>query len=140
MAGTSSTLTVYHDGQFWVGVVEHVEDGVLSACRLVFGAEPSDEEIAEFVARKWHTLDLRGGEPAGNRAKPLAANPKRRQREAARAMHEHGASTKSQLALSQAREQMKAASKSEAARKRAEEKEARFTQKAEKRKEKHRGH
>ena len=22
----SSTLTVYHDGQFWVGVVEHVEN------------------------------------------------------------------------------------------------------------------
>lgn len=25
----SSTLTVYHDGQFWVGVVEHVEGGTL---------------------------------------------------------------------------------------------------------------
>ncbi len=23
----SSTLTVYHDGQFWVGLAEHVEDG-----------------------------------------------------------------------------------------------------------------
>ena len=23
----SSILTVYHDGQFWVGLAEHVEDG-----------------------------------------------------------------------------------------------------------------
>lgn len=23
----SSTLTVYHDGQFWVGLAEHVEAG-----------------------------------------------------------------------------------------------------------------
>lgn len=31
----SSTLTVYHDGQFWVSVVEHVENGMLSVARLV---------------------------------------------------------------------------------------------------------
>ena len=36
----SSTLTVYHDGQFWVGLAEHVEDGRYGAARIVFG--PSD--------------------------------------------------------------------------------------------------
>ena len=41
----SSTLTVYHDGQFWVGLAEHVEGGRYGAARIVFGAEPSDEEI-----------------------------------------------------------------------------------------------
>ena len=35
----SSTLTVYHDGQFWVGLAEHVEDGRYGAARIVFGAE-----------------------------------------------------------------------------------------------------
>ena len=38
----SSTLTLYHDGQFWVALVEHVEGGQLSVARIVFGAEPSD--------------------------------------------------------------------------------------------------
>ena len=38
----SSTLTVYHDGQFWVGLAEHVEDGRYGAARIVFGAEPSN--------------------------------------------------------------------------------------------------
>lgn len=48
----SSTLTVYHDGQFWVGLAEHVEDGRYGAARIVFGAEPSDEEILRFVTSK----------------------------------------------------------------------------------------
>ena len=39
----SSTLTVYHDGQFWVGLAEHVEGGRYGVTRIVFGAEPSDE-------------------------------------------------------------------------------------------------
>ena len=41
----ASALTVYHDGQFWVGLAEHVEGGRYGAARIVFGAEPSDEEI-----------------------------------------------------------------------------------------------
>ncbi|MGN0034240.1 MAG: DUF2992 family protein [Coriobacteriales bacterium] len=39
----SSTLTIYHGGQFWVGVVEHVEDGRYGACRIVFSADPRDD-------------------------------------------------------------------------------------------------
>ena len=42
----SSTLTVYHDGQFWVGLAEHVEDGRYGAARIVFGAEPPDAQGA----------------------------------------------------------------------------------------------
>lgn len=45
----SSTLTVYFDGQFWVGMAELVEKGQLRACRIVFGAEPSNEEVLDFV-------------------------------------------------------------------------------------------
>lgn len=48
----SSTLTVYHDGQFWVGLAEHVEDGRHGVARIVFGAEPSNEEILRFVVNK----------------------------------------------------------------------------------------
>ena len=34
----SSTLTVYYDGQFWVGLAEHVEDGRYGVACIVFGA------------------------------------------------------------------------------------------------------
>lgn len=71
----SSTLTVYHDGQFWVGLAEHVEDGRYGVARFVFGAEPSDEEILQFVTSKWEKFSFFGGEPA-EASKP-AKNPKR---------------------------------------------------------------
>lgn len=48
----SSTLAVYHDGQFWLGLAEHAEDGTYGAARIVFGTEPSDEEIQRFVTSK----------------------------------------------------------------------------------------
>lgn len=42
-------LTVYRDGAFWVGVAEEVTDGRYKACRHVFGTEPHDAEVLEFI-------------------------------------------------------------------------------------------
>ena len=89
----SSTLTVYHDGQFWVGLAEHVEDGKYGVARIVFGAEPSDEEILQFVVGRWEKLSFFGGEPA-EASKP-AKNPKRRAREAAKALKQSDTMTQS---------------------------------------------
>lgn len=77
----SSTLTVYHDGQFWVGLAEHIEDGRCGTARIVFGAEPPDEEILRLVTGEWKKLSFFGDEPA--EAIESAKNPKRRAREAA---------------------------------------------------------
>ena len=66
----SSTLTVYHDGQFWVGLAEHVEGGRYGAARIVFGAEPSDEEILRFVASEWEKLSFFGGKAPLKQASP----------------------------------------------------------------------
>ncbi len=56
----SSTLTVYHGGQFWVGLAEHVEDGRYGVARIVFGAEPSNEKILQFVTSEWEKLSFFG--------------------------------------------------------------------------------
>ena len=88
----SSALTVYHDGQFWVGLAEHVEDGRYGAARIVFGAEPSDEEILRFVASEWGKLSFFGHDPT-EASKP-AKNPKRRAREAAKALRQLAMSTR----------------------------------------------
>ena len=80
----SSTLTVYHDGQFWVGLAEHVEDGRYGVARIVFGTEPSNEEILQFITSKWAKLTFFGDE-ATETSKP-SKNPKRRAREAAKAL------------------------------------------------------
>ena len=134
----SSALTVYHDGQFWVGLAEHVEDGRYGVARIVFGAEPSNEEILQFVAGRWEKLSFFGGEPT-EASKP-AKNPKRRAREAAKALKRPAVSTKAQQALATQREAMKRESAQVRSRRRAEEAEARFEQRKLKRKQKHRGH
>lgn len=48
----STTLTVYFDGHFWVGIAERIDSERLEACRIVFGAEPSNEDIYQFVLRQ----------------------------------------------------------------------------------------
>ena len=134
----SSTLTVYHDGQFWVGLAEHIEGGRYGVARIVFGAEPSDEEILQFVVGKWEKLSFFGGEPT-EASKP-AKNPKRRAREAAKALKQPAMSTKAQQALAAQREAMKQESAQARSRRRAEEADARYEQKKLKRQQKHRGH
>ena len=134
----SSALTVYYDGQFWVGTFERVEDGKLSACHIVFGAEPSGEEIQELICKRWNRLrftePVRGAEPP-----KIVANPKRRQREAARELKQKGLSTKAQQALAEEREAMAQERKTDARERREQIKQQRFEQRQEKRKQKHRG-
>lgn len=134
----SSTLTVYHDGQFWVGLAEHVEDGRYGVARIVFGAEPSNEKILQFVTSEWEKLSFFGDKVAET-SKP-AKNPKRRARETAKALKRPAMSTKAQQALAAQREAMKQESAHARSRRRAEEADARFEQRKLKRKQNHRGH
>lgn len=134
----SSTLTLYHDGQFWIGIVEHVENGKLGVARIVFGAEPSDEEILEFVVNNWEGLSFYGSKEPD---KPkVAKNPKRRMREAAKALSKPALSTKAQQALAEQRESMKEQSAYRRSLKKQEKKQERFELQEAKRKQKHRGH
>ena len=134
----SSTLTVYHDGQFWVGLAEHVEGGRYGVACIVFGAEPSDEEILQFVVGKWEKLSFFGSKPA-EASKP-AKSPKRRARQAAKTLKRPAVSTKAQQTLAAQREAMKRESAQARSQRRADEAEARFEQRKLKRKQKHRGH
>ncbi len=134
----SSTLTVYHDGQFWVGLVEHIEDGKQSVARIVFGAEPSDEEVLQFVVRRWEKVIFYGDEEP--EAPKLTKNPKRRMRNAAKALKRPAMSTKAQQALAEQREAFKREGAQARKVRREEEKQVRFKRRAEKRKQKHRGH
>lgn len=111
----SSTLTLYHDGQFWVGIIEHAENERFGVARIVFGNEPSNGELLQFVITRWEKLPFFGDEmptPA-----QLPKNPKRRQREASKALHKPTLSTKAQRVLASQREVSKE-SKSQACKQR----------------------
>ena len=127
----SSTLTLFYDGQFWVGIVEHVEDGSLGVARIVFGAEPSNEEVLQFVVNRWEELSFVGRKEP-DRPK-IARNPKRRQREAAKELEKPAMSTKAQQTLSEQREALRKQRHSD-------KKQERFELRVKKRKQKHRGH
>ncbi|MBX3086451.1 MAG: YjdF family protein [Anaerolineae bacterium] len=49
---STSRLTILFDAPYWIGLVELEDEGVLYAARHIFGAEPSDQEVYEFVLRE----------------------------------------------------------------------------------------
>jgi hypothetical protein len=93
-------LTVFYDGQFWVGVVEEIVNGKLRAGRYLFGSEPKDEEVFAFVNTK--LLDFMNGvseQLSVENRQPKKMNPKRLARQVAREMKANGVSTFAQAAL-----------------------------------------
>ena len=91
------TLTVFFEDPFWVGVVERIAEGSLSASKITFGAEPKDYEVWDILLRGYDRLRF---SPAVETAvKEAKVNPKRRQKEARRQTEAAGIGTKSQQAL-----------------------------------------
>lgn len=131
-------LTVYFDDPFWVGVYERQENGRLSACRIVFGAEPKDYEVYAYMLTAWGRL--RFSPPVEAQMEPLhTGNPKRQQRAIRRALERPVGSTKAQQALQVGRE-LAAQARKTAHREQAEaEKERKFQLRQQKKKQKHRG-
>ena len=98
-------LTVFFEHPFWVGVFERVEENRWSVCRVVFGSQPKDYEVYEFVLQQYRHLRFSTDEAV--EIKTEKANPKRVQREARKQSKQIGISSKSQMALQQQREEMK---------------------------------
>lgn len=88
----SVRMTVYFDGSFWVGVLERAEpDGTgdenVRAARVVFGAEPTDVQLYEYLRHAGlDLLNRAAASPAvpGGRAAARPMNPKRAARMARR--------------------------------------------------------
>lgn len=142
-----SSLTVFFDGTYWVGVVEICEpDGWVRAARHIFGAEPTNAELLDFVRRDANALlDRALVSPAvpPTRQPTVDVAPRVSRRRAARVASREqtsaGPSTAAQAALSRARE---ASGQARRARTRDEDQERarrRRQAKVEKKKAKHRG-
>lgn len=136
---TSVKLTVFFEAPFWVGIFEKNEENSLSICRVVFGEEPKDYEVYEFVLKEYNNLKF---------SIPIAAyeseinkiNPKRLQRKIKKETQDLGIGTKAQLAMKQQQEANKTNRAANLKEEREKEKERLFELKQQKKKEKHRGH
>lgn len=104
-------LTIYFDGSFWCGLVEAESDGHYQVIRYVFGAEPKDADVLEFIANCLPRLLEQSGTVAAERKSEKKMNPKRIQRLINREKRQPVVSTKAQLAISELREQAKTANK-----------------------------
>ena len=132
------SLTVFFEEPFWVGVFEVIENRKVSAARVVFGAEPRDCEVHEYILKHYSALHF---SPAVNTVvKDLPKNPKRLQREARRQTLATGIGTKSQQAIKLQQEQNKLERKTRSREQRLAEQEREFELKQQKKREKHRGH
>jgi hypothetical protein len=135
----AAVFTVYFEGTFWVGVLESEERGRLIVARHVFGSEPSNVELLDFMLYRFAFLPRSGALSDETQAENRIRSPKRASREVMRDIG-RPPSTKAQAALKAAREETKA----ERASISREEKLAlcarRFELRTEKRKKKHAGH
>ncbi|WP_216701159.1 YjdF family protein [Priestia filamentosa] len=134
-------LTIYHDGQFWIGMIEMVSDRHLKAFRHVFGGEPKDSEVLTFIYHELSTL-IHNSHQSGIHVKqncPNRINPKRLQRRVAKEMKRTGASTKAQEAVKQEHEERKKQRKHITKQHREEEKQRKYLLRKKKAKAKHKG-
>ncbi|MFE0566160.1 YjdF family protein [Priestia megaterium] len=135
------SLTIYHDGQFWVGIIEVVEDGKLRAFRYVFGTEPKDTEILDFIYYKLLNIinqSVHSGIDVEEKS-DKKINPKRLQRQVAKQINKVGVTTKAQEAMKQEYEEKKKNKKKRAKQYREELKDQKYLMKKQKAKAKHKG-
>ncbi|HHY73053.1 MAG TPA: YjdF family protein [Bacillus bacterium] len=94
-------LTIFYDGQFYVGIIEIVSVNTLKAYRYMFGREPKDQEVLEFInlvlLKYIEQHDQKG--IAINQIIPKKVNPKRLQRTVSKEMKQAKISTKAQEAI-----------------------------------------
>lgn len=70
----TTVTTIYHDGQFWIAVIERVQsDGSYQVTRHIFGPEPSNAELLDWAASGFSHLRF----SEGVRPSPARHNPKR---------------------------------------------------------------
>jgi hypothetical protein len=131
-------LTVFFEEPFWVGVFEKTENGRLSVSKVVFGAEPRDNEVFEYFQK--HYKELRFSPAVATVASKMVSNPKRMQREARRQTSASGIGTRSQQAIKLQQEQNKLIRKTKSREQKEAEKERQFELRQLKKNEKHKGH
>ena len=138
MEGVSIKLTVYFEDPFWVGIFERSIDEKLSVCKVVFGAEPKNNEIFDFVLNRYSKLKY-SPEILYEKAFKEKVNPKRVQRDVKKQLNNNGVGTKSQQALKLQQEQNKTIKKMKTKEQKELEKEKLYSLKQQKKREKHKG-
>lgn len=137
MNKVQSKLTVFFDGIFWVGVLERQVDNKLAVVKHIFGAEPKDIEIYQWILHHYHQLIFSTPVSLETQKQDIK-NPKRMQR-VVKKQTRRGIGTKSQQALKKQQEENKQVRKRKTREQKEQEKQKIFQVKQKKKLEKHKG-
>jgi hypothetical protein len=143
----SAVFTVFFEDPFWVGLLESEDSSGLCVARVVFGAEPGNAELLDFMLNRFASMPRFSPQAPAPRSRgetviaiePRQLNPKRAARAASKAMRS-SPSTKAQAALSAARDAAKGEREASSCEDRRAASARRFELRAEKRKLKRSGH
>ena len=134
-----TVTTIYHDGQFWVALVERFGVGGNYSCaRHVFGPEPNNAELLIWASSGFSDLVFAAGSTLVADAR--APNPKRMHRTISREMRAKPTDTLAQQTIKEALSERQVNRRHQSAKHRAEETTMRFELKSAKRKKARRGH
>ena len=136
---TNCKFTVLFENPFWVGIIERNDDLGYSVARIVFGSEPTEVQLYEYIQKEYK--NIRFSKPIKNyQPKEEVHNYKRTQREIKQVMSKIQISSKAheamRLELENNKQTRKELSKSERDAEEAKQRQIR----EERKKEKHRGH
>ncbi|MBA4508132.1 YjdF family protein [Clostridium sporogenes] len=132
-------LTVLFDEPFWIGIFEKQAQNKIQICRVVFGQEPKDYEVYDFILKNYYNLKF--SDPISiDKKHKTKINPKRMQRKIKKTVQEKGIGTKAQQALKLDHENKKTERKIKLKENRENKKELKFQKRQEKKSQKKKGH
>ncbi len=132
-------LTVYFEDPYWIGIFEREDETDYRVSRVMFGSEPTDAELYEYIQQNYRNLDF--SRPLKNQVRiERKKNFKRMQREVRKEVYEEGVGTKAQHAMRLQMELNKKERQVKSREKRREEEAIKFKVRQEKKKEKRKGH
>lgn len=134
-----ATFTVFFEAPFWKGIYEREENNKISVAIVIFGAEPKDIEIMQFINTHFQSLRFTKSLQIQQKIKVIQ-NYKRLQRNIKKQTEQKGISTKSQQALQQQRELLKTEKKQKYKMKKKLLQQQQFEMKQRKKKQKKKGH
>jgi hypothetical protein len=133
-------FTVFFEEPFWVGIAERIDDvECYSAARHVFGPEPTDPEIYQFITECFSSLFFTTQNVKAE-LHEKKVNPKRLQREIKRSVRENGIQQKAYEAMRLELESRKLEHKTISRARREELELEKYNIKVKKKKEKKKGH
>ncbi|MHC1782362.1 MAG: YjdF family protein [Anaerolineaceae bacterium] len=130
--------TIFYEVPFWVGIFERYDEQGCSIARYVFGSEPTDAQLLQFVTQYGHRLTFSPHYSAPE-VEEQNISYKRRQRQTRKQVQMDGIGTFAQRTLQAELERLKQSNQEKTRQERQIEEQEKFLLEQAKKKEKHRG-